>query len=360
MSEQDHLRSQIFFYILFALIAGLVLWLVRSYLDIIVFSLMMVIILKPVHDAFLYWLRGRTGLATLMTLLTFFMVVIIPAWLMLRVTSEQVIAIAASFTDTDAVQPDYIAAFQAQYNELLQAIPFAETFRLGAEQVAELTATIRTLIFSLARILVNLGLSIPGLFARLIVFLSIVAVLLPNYSRFVQRLILLSPLEDEVDRLYLRKIKSMVWAMVVGILIIALVQGLTMGIFFWLAGVPYTPLWTLLAVVAATLPLGASLIAIPVGVVLLILEDYLGGLIVLAGYLLVVANLDTLLRPRLVSKEAYLNAALVLLGALGGYELFGFFGVVYGPVIMVMLLTTLDVYETYYVRRERQEAPPEV
>ena len=49
-----------------------------------------------------------------------------------------------------------------------------------------------------------------------------------------------------------------------------------------------------------------------------------------------------------MSKEAYLSFALVLLSALGGYELFGFFGVVYGPVLMILFLTVLEVYETYY------------
>jgi predicted PurR-regulated permease PerM len=54
----------------------------------------------------------------------------------------------------------------------------------------------------------------------------------------------------------------------------------------------------------------------------------------------------------LVSKEAYLNFVLVLLAALGGYAWFGFFGVVYGPVLMVLLTTTIDVYETYYLRAD--------
>jgi len=143
--------------------------------------------------------------------------------------------------------------------------------------------------------------------------------------------------------------------MFLAIFVIAVVQGLLMGLFMWLADVPFTPLWTLIAVVAAMLPLGASLVALPVGIVLLIVGNYFGGVLVLAGYFLIVSNIDNLLRPRLVSKEAYLSFALVLLSALGGYELFGFFGVVYGPVLMILFLTVLEVYETYYA----QDAPPQ-
>ena len=45
--------------------------------------------------------------------------------------------------------------------------------------------------------------------------------------------------------------------------------------------------------------------------------------------------------------------ALVLVAALGGYELFGFFGVIYGPVLMVLLMTAIQVYGDYYAERDQ-------
>ena len=62
-----------------------------------------------------------------------------------------------------------------------------------------------------------------------------------------------------------------------------------------------------------------------------------------------IANVDNLIRPKLVSKEAYLNFVLILLSALGGYQLFGFFGVIYGPVLMILFLTTIDIYQEHYL-----------
>jgi predicted PurR-regulated permease PerM len=193
-----------------------------------------------------------------------------------------------------------------------------------------------------------LGASIPDLISRFFIFLGIVGTLLPNYHGFVRRLKRLSPLDDRVDNLFLHRIKLTVWSMFLGIFVIAVAQGLVTGLLFWLVGVPYSPLLTLVAVVASMFPLGASLVAIPVGIGLAIVGNYAGAAIVLLGYFLLVSNIDSFLRPRLVSKEAYLNFALVLLSALGGYELFGFFGVVYGPVLMILFLTVLEVYETYY------------
>ena len=79
------------------------------------------------------------------------------------------------------------------------------------------------------------------------------------------------------------------------------------------------------------LPLGAGIVAIPVGLVLLALGQYWQAGLVIGGYLIVVNQIDNVLRPMLVSKEAYLNPALLLLSAFGGLNLFGLLGVIYGP-----------------------------
>ena len=343
--SRSRLQELIAFYLLFAAVAGLAFWLVHSYLDIIAFSLTAVIILKPLYDRVLLRVRGRVVIAATLTICAFFLAVIVPLAIALSIVVGQ----AASILDT--VQPgadllsteqiDKIMAFFTSLN-----LPFAdqiETWLLGAaSQAASVLAT-----FAL-----GLGASIPDLISRLFIFLGIVGTLLPNYHPFVQRLRRLSPLDDQVDNIFLHRIKLTVQSMFLGIFVIAVAQGLITGLLFWIAGVPYSPLLTLVAVVASMFPLGASLVALPVGIFLLIVGNYVGGVLVLLGYFLIVSNIDNLLRPRLVSKEAYLSFALVLLSALGGYELFGFFGVVYGPVLMILFLTVLEVYEMYYALDE--------
>jgi predicted PurR-regulated permease PerM len=348
--RQRSLRELIAFYLLFALVAGLAFWLVHSYLDIIAFSLTSVIILKPVYDRILRWTGGRVALAVALTICAFFVAVIVPLAIALSIVAGQ----AASILDS--VDPGADLLSQQQFDEMMAFIdnlnlPFSDQIQewlvSGASQAASL----------LAQFALGLGASIPDLISRFFIFLGIVGALLPNYHPFVQRLRHLSPLDDRVDSLFLRRIKLTVWSMFLGIFVIAVAQGLVTGLLFWIAGVSYSPLLTLVAVVASMFPLGASLVAIPVGIVLLVVGNYAGAAVVLLGYFLIVSNIDSILRPRLVSKEAYLSFALVLLSALGGYELFGFFGVVYGPVLMILFLTVLEVYETYYAADDTPTSP---
>jgi predicted PurR-regulated permease PerM len=350
MIKKFSTKNQLFFYAFFATLGALFLWLVNAYLDIIAFSLMMVIILKPVYDFSLRLLRGRSGLATTLTIIIFFLAIIIPGWLAMQVISNQAAEIVESLETPNSTETLTVDNLTNEANKLLAQTPLTAQWQINEEDKAKIQEAAQQVVLWISGKLVNLGMAIPDMLAKLFVFLAVVGVLLPTYHEFVNRLIQLSPFDDEIDRLYLRRIKAMVWAMFIGIAVIALVQGLTMGLFIWLAGVPYTPLWTLIAIVLSMLPLGASLVAIPMGIAYLLMGNPTAALIILAGYILVVSNLDSIVRPKLVSKEAFLDAALVLLGALGGYELFGFFGVVYGPVLIILLLTTIEVYAKYYAQ----------
>lgn len=340
MLKRQLTRDQVGFYLLLAVLAALSFWLIRAYLDIIVFSLMTVIILKPVYDRLLRWVGGRAGLAVTLTLVAFILAIVVPLWIAGSVILSQVRTLIA-----DAQGPGGIDAAIVELND---RIGQRLNIELTPDQKAQIGRLATAFLGWVAGLGVRLGMAIPEVISRAFIFVGILGALLPNYHGFVQRLKRLSPLDDQIDAIFLRRVKLTVWAMFLAIFVIAVAQGLVMGLFFWLAGLPYTPLWTLLAVVLAMFPLGASLVALPLGLFELVIGNYVAGVIVLAGYLLVVSNVDAVLRPRLVPKEAYLNFVLVLISALGGYELFGFFGVVYGPVLMILMLTALDVYEQYY------------
>ena len=128
-----------------------------------------------------------------------------------------------------------------------------------------------------------------------------------------------------------------------------------MGIVLWIAGVPSVFFFTLLSMFAALLPVvGLSIIAWPIGIILLLNGQTWQGIWVLGAYLIVVANIDVVLRPRLVPEGAYLNPALLLIGVFGGINLLGPVGLLYGPVIMVLLVTSISVYTKYILRSDLQ------
>ncbi len=140
----------------------------------------------------------------------------------------------------------------------------------------------------------------------------------------------------------------MIKAMLKSILIAAVVEGLVLGLLMAMTDTPHALPLTALAIILAILPYGAALVGVPVGLVHLLIGNTFEGILLVFGSLTFIAALDNQIRPLLVSKDAYLNRAFVFLSVFSGIALFGFMGVVYGPLIMILFSTTLEVYLKYY------------
>lgn len=341
--------GRLFFFGVFALLVVLTMLVIQPFLSTIGLAIILVVVLQPLYRWFLNrrWINGRKVWALSLTLLGALIVVLIPlyAFLTIAFSQGQLLFNALAMPASELS----IEALLEQFEELLrQLIGNAITLDL-----AGLADNLRTLARSaaiwLGNMAVNLGLSIPALFARLTVLLLLLILWLPGHRANVDQIVALSPLPQEVTRLYLQKVNAMLNAMFRGVFIISFAQGASMGIFLFLAGVPFALFLTVLSMFLAILPvIGVFLVAFPVGIILILSGQIWPGLLVIVGYLLVVANVDTVLRPMLVPQEAYLNPALVLLSVLGGLQLMGLLGAFYGPVIMILLVTTLEVYAEYY------------
>jgi predicted PurR-regulated permease PerM len=78
--------------------------------------------------------------------------------------------------------------------------------------------------------------------------------------------------------------------------------------------------------------------------ILLVTGQPINGVIILLAHFLVVTNIDNFLRPMVVPEEAYLSPSLTLISAFAGVSYFGFLGVIYGPIVMIFITTTVDMY----------------
>jgi predicted PurR-regulated permease PerM len=181
-----------------------------------------------------------------------------------------------------------------------------------------------------------------------ILFIYVFISLLTNKDA-VQRLIRqLNPLGEEVTDLYLAKMGAM-GGTVKGQFIIAVCQGVAGAISIYIAG--FHDGFFIFAVILSALsviPLGSGIISIPFGVGMILFGNVFGGIFVIAFHIIVVTNIDNFLRPILVPREARLDSALMLLSVFAGIGMFGAFGIVIGPVLMIVIVTTISVYLAVY------------
>ncbi len=103
---------------------------------------------------------------------------------------------------------------------------------------------------------------------------------------------------------------------------------------------------SIIAILAGVLPiLGPMFVGVPVAIVLLIGGNSFSALGILI-FAVISSQSDHLFRPMLVAKRTKLHTALVLIGMIGGFFLFGLLGFILGPLIIAYLIIIIETYRS--------------
>lgn len=196
-----------------------------------------------------------------------------------------------------------------------------------------------------------------------IIFLYVFVALLVNRDKVRTLIGQLNPLGEEVTDVYFTKMGAMVRGTVFGQFVIALCQGVAGAASIYVAGFHHGFfIFAILLTTLSIIPLGGGIVTIPFGIGMIFYGNVFGGAFVVLWHLLVVTNIDNFLRPILVPRDARLNSALMLLSVFAGIAMFGPWGIVIGPVLMILIVTTIDVYLAVYkgVELAQEEDPAPV
>ncbi len=137
---------------------------------------------------------------------------------------------------------------------------------------------------------------------------------------------------------YLEHIGQTVKAVVYGLVLAALVQGVLVGLGYWLAGVGAPVFVAALTTVCGLIPFAAPAIWLAIVLWLLVKGGTVAGVGLLIWGALVMSWTDHIVRPFLISREAEIPFLVVIFGVLGGLASFGLVGLFVGPVILAVLL----------------------
>ncbi|NLR59868.1 AI-2E family transporter [Chitinophaga polysaccharea] len=170
------------------------------------------------------------------------------------------------------------------------------------------------------------------------------------------------PLKDKnVDRLG-KEFNTLVIANAVGIPLIAIVQGIVSLIGYLIFGIPQPFFWFVVTCFTAMLPVvGAAAVYVPMGVYLLATGDAWQGVAILIYGFGVVGTSDNIARMMLAKKIADVHPLITIIGVIVGVSLFGFIGLIFGPLLISMFILLLEIYSNEFVvkRRDKPQTPLE-
>ena len=165
-----------------------------------------------------------------------------------------------------------------------------------------------------------------------------------------------TPLPEDVQNDLYTDLENVMWAVLAGHVMIAIIQGFIAGLGLFATGIPNASFWTFVMIVLALIPLiGAFMVWGPAVAYLGLTGQPILAIALFVYSAIVVSVSDDYLRPIIVDRYAKLNPAIIILGVLGGIYAFGVMGLFYGPVLLGALITTVEVVDEYYGRLETEE-----
>jgi len=356
--SNNDLRNRSFFYLLISLTGAGFLWLIWNYLETVFISILIAVLFHPLYLKILAWVKGRVLLATVLTIIAIFLMVLVPVVVVILFTAAQMVTIISDIAHFFKSSDLSLSEIVQLANSLLANLPPELTITPITEQ--SIRSSINSLIQPASQFLINqlsnilgLGINFIALIVNTLIFIYVLGTLLPNYERIGQILKILSPFDSATDDLYFKRIIAMIESMAKGIFIIAIIQGLLSGVFYWIAGLPYVLFWIVIATFLSIIPVGSGFVTLPLGVYSILVGNVWQGVMLILAYVFFISIIDNILRPKLVSKDAQLPESLILLSVLGGISTMGFFGIIYGPVILTIFYTTVELYLQYSQKQGR-------
>ncbi len=333
---------------------GVALWLaykvVRSYLDPIVIAIVIGTLVQPLQRRLTKAFRNRPTLAAVVSVVLVLLVILGPvAFLAIGLVNQaaesgQAIQEYVHGGQLDALmQSPQVRDLQERIGKLLPL--------LGSEQL-DLKGRLAAMGGTVANFVVEKGTALLGrtgsFFTNLVLMLFVLFFVLRDGRELWDAVTHLSPLRESQERLLVERFRTVSRSAIVGAFGTALAQGIAGGVGLALVGLPGL-FWGAVMAFASLVPfVGTALIWVPATAFLYLTGHPGKALFLLAWCAVLIGSIDNFLRPMLARGEGELGTLWIFFAILGGLELWGLAGLIYGPLVFGLCAALLSLYRTEF------------
>ena len=164
-------------------------------------------------------------------------------------------------------------------------------------------------------------------------------------KKMLERIMYLSPLPNIYDQEIFQKFRTVSYTTILSTFVTATAQGLVGAIGFAIIGFPAFLAGVMVALLSLLPYIGSMIFYVPVGIYYLMVGKLWQGIFILLWGAIVIGNIDNIIRAYMIKGKAQVNPIFVVFSIIGGISLFGFWGVVIGPLIVAIAVTVFHIYE---------------
>ncbi len=291
------------------------------------------------------WLRGKIGrkLASLVMCFLIVLIVIIPVINLLVVSAQRSISAYQS-----------VAEFVNDNG--LKEIVGSDLLKQAEEFLGISGENIKSFVVDLAKKISNVLVEgattfITGTTNFIISLVAIVFIMFFFFldgERMAGKLKDWMPLPREHSEKIFEKFREVSYSTVLATFVTAIAQALLAGIGFFIVGIPVFLLSILTAFFSLIPYMGSGIVWFPVGAYLLLTGNIWEGVFILLWGAILISFADNIIRAYVIKGKSGAHPLFIIFSILGGIVLFGFWGVIIGPLVISLALTILHIYESEY------------
>jgi len=144
--------------------------------------------------------------------------------------------------------------------------------------------------------------------------------------------------------------QHMVVSNAIGIPVIMAGQALVAGLGYWISGAGDPFVWGVLSGLCGLIPIiGTAAIWVPLSVNLFIAGNIWQGVFLLIYGAIIIFNVDSVTRMFVMKKYANIHPLITIFGIILGLNLFGFWGIIFGPLVISGFLLLLKIYRNEFL-----------
>lgn len=352
-----------FLLIILVVSLGMAFRLLQPFINPIILAIVFAALFNPLHRRLLARFPRCENLIALSMVLLISVLIVLPFFIFLTALADQGIQLSASIKSwvqggglQNIEQNTYVEDVLAWLQRKIPFIQF-EKIDLQGQFLTAAKLISESFLRHGAGMLGNLATTLTYFF----VMMFIVFYLIRDGKGMIQRVKHLSPLREDQENRIFEKIAGVSRSVFLGSLLTAALQGLVGGIGMAIVGIPGLFWGTMLGFASLIPVVGTALIWVPITGYLILIGSYKSAIFFALWSALLVGSIDNFLRPFFMRGSTGMSPFWIFLAILGGVQIFGLAGMLYGPLIlgfaMIMLLIYEEEFHIFLVEKDNAPAP---
>jgi predicted PurR-regulated permease PerM len=330
----------------------LVCRLFAPFFSVLLWSVLLYVLISPLHHRLIRKLdfsrfsgRFLKNLWAVLFALGTLVLILIPLSFVASAFSRQILDLTRYIRDVFGSRPEAMRDFFAGISGFISDVTHGQIAISGREIEIRLMELLNSSLQQLFTVSSQVARNV-GSFLLGIVLMVFTLFFLYADGPYLSRLVLGSiPIRREYIKTITGKFMDITRSLFFGYIMVALIQSVMAYIVFVVFGVKGALVLAMVTFICVFIPMiGGGLVWLPLGLVRIISGDPGGGILFLIVSGFFISLLDNVLRPMFLKDRIQLHPLIIFFAILGGVSVYGFNGLVLGPMVVILFLTVLDLF----------------